>query len=69
MDVSGVNSAAISMVANTEPPTREAISVSVQKKAMDIEKQTAAQLIASIEQSTPKPKSSGPIGGNIDVKV
>ncbi|MBT3016196.1 MAG: putative motility protein [Candidatus Thiodiazotropha sp. (ex Clathrolucina costata)] len=44
-------------------------SVAVQKKEMEMEKQTAAQLIASIEQSAPKANASGSIGGNIDIMV
>jgi hypothetical protein len=49
--------------------TRAETSVAVQKKEMEMEKQTAAQLIESIEQSAPKPTAGGRVGGNIDVMV
>ncbi|MES9814274.1 MAG: putative motility protein [Candidatus Thiodiazotropha sp.] len=67
MDVSGAGSPSASMLANIA--TKTETSVAVQKKEMGMEKQTAAQLIASIEQSTPKSNATGNIGGNIDVMV
>ncbi|MCU7941442.1 MAG: putative motility protein [Candidatus Thiodiazotropha sp. (ex Cardiolucina cf. quadrata)] len=67
MDVSGAGSPSASMLANIAIKTET--SVAVQKKEMEMEKQTAAQLIASIEQSAPKANASGSIGGNIDVMV
>ncbi|MEJ2608886.1 MAG: putative motility protein [Candidatus Thiodiazotropha sp.] len=65
MELSGVGSATASMIANTTSQS----SVAMQKKAMDMEKQIGAQLVASIEQSAPKPSSSGAVGGKIDVMV
>ncbi len=67
MDVSGVSASTASMYANM--PARTEASVAVQKKAMEIQEQTAAKLIASIEQSAPKPNATGPVGGNIDITV
>ncbi|MBT3046481.1 MAG: putative motility protein [gamma proteobacterium symbiont of Ctena orbiculata] len=67
MDVSGASSPSASMLANIA--TRTEVSVAVQKKEMEIEKQAAAQLIATIEQSAPKPNDGGSVGTNIDVMV
>ena len=36
----------------------DAIAISVQKKAMDIQEQQAVQLIESVEESAPEPKTS-----------
>ena len=69
MDVSGVSASAVSMVANTASQVGDEKSVAMQKKVMDMQKETAAQLVASIEQSTPKPQNAGAVGGNIDVMV
>ncbi|MCU7930487.1 MAG: putative motility protein [Candidatus Thiodiazotropha sp. (ex Codakia rugifera)] len=67
MAVSGISAAPISMITNTASQATTVSSVAMQKKAMDMQKQMAAQLISSIEQSAPKPKNAGPVGGNIDV--
>ncbi|MCU7878715.1 MAG: putative motility protein [Candidatus Thiodiazotropha sp. (ex Lucinoma borealis)] len=69
MDVSGVSAAPISMITNTASQATTVSSVAMQKKAMDMQKEMAARLISSIEQSAPKPKNSGSVGGNIDVTV
>lgn len=67
MDVSSANSPSASMIANVA--TKTEVNVAVQKKEMEMEKQTAAQLVASIEQSAPKPDSTGSLGNNVDVMV
>lgn len=67
MDVSGASSPSASMIANVA--TKTETSVAVHKKAMEMEKQTAEKLIASIEQSAPKPTSTGAVGSNIDIMV
>jgi hypothetical protein len=67
MDVSAAGSPSASMIATAA--TRTETSVAVQKKEMEMEKQTAAKLIESIEQSAPKPTADGKIGANIDVMV
>ena len=66
MDVSAAGPSA-SMIATVA--TRAETSVAVQKKEMENEKQIAAKLIESIEQSAPKPTANGKVGGNIDVMV
>jgi hypothetical protein len=67
MDVSAAGAPTASMIATVA--TRAETSVAVQKKEMEMEKQTAAQLIESIEQSAPKPSAGGKVGGNIDIMV
>ena len=67
MDVSGVGSPTANMLADMA--TRTEVTVAVQKKAMEIQEQTAARLIASIAQSAPSANATGPVGGNIDITV
>jgi hypothetical protein len=65
MDISGVSSSTISMIASTGTQT----SVAMQKKVMEMQEQTAAKLIESVQQGTKELNSSSAIGNNIDVKV
>ncbi len=67
MDVSGVGSSAVSMVTGATP--QAVASVAMQKKAMEMEQQMAAQLVQSIAQSAPKTASTGSVGSNIDIVV
>jgi len=67
MDVSGTGSSAIAMVTGATP--QAVASVAMQKKAMEMQQQMAAQLVQSIAQSAPKPTATGPVGGNIDITV
>ena len=59
IDISGVQTAAIASCVGLN----DAVGISVLKKAMDIQGQSAMQLIASI------PEPAGNIGHNINVKV
>jgi hypothetical protein len=67
MGTSGVGSPSASMLSTIA--TKMETNVAVQKKEMEMEKETAAKLIESIEQSAPKPNATGSVGGNIDVMV
>ncbi|MES9993167.1 MAG: putative motility protein [Candidatus Thiodiazotropha sp.] len=67
MDVSGASSPSASMLANMA--TRTEISIAAQKKEMEVEKQIAQQLVATIEESAPKANDGGAVGTNIDVMV
>jgi DNA-directed RNA polymerase specialized sigma54-like protein len=67
MDVSGASSPSATMLANIA--TKTETSVTMHKKELEMEKQTAEKLIASIEQSAPKPASTGAVGSNIDIMV
>ncbi len=59
MDISGVQTAAIA----SNVGQNDAAGIAVLKKAMDIQEQSALQLIESIA------RPSGNVGQNIDVKV
>lgn len=59
MDISGVQTAAIA----SSVGQNDAVGIAVLKKAMDIQEQSALQLIESI------PKPSASVGQNINVKV
>ncbi len=60
MDISGISSAA----ASSTVKTGDAVAISVQKKAMDVQAQSAMQLIdAAKVQNTP----SGSLGSNLNV--
>lgn len=65
MDISGVSSSTLSMVASTGSQT----GVAMQKKVMEMQEQTAVKLIESVEKSTQSLNSSPAVGGNIDIKV
>ena len=56
MNVSGVSASVAASGGSVQ--TGDAVAVSVQKKAMDIEKANAQQLIESVEQSAPKVSTS-----------
>jgi hypothetical protein len=62
MDISGV-SIASSQIANTASNSPDAVGNQVLKKALDIQQESAAQLIESV----PDPDSS--LGHNVDIKV
>jgi hypothetical protein len=67
MDVSGVGSPSASMISTVA--TKTEVNVAVQKKEMEMEKEMAAKLVESMEQSAPKPDATGSVGNNIDVIV
>ncbi|MFK5987195.1 MAG: YjfB family protein [Pseudomonadota bacterium] len=61
MDISGVQTSSLASGLDQ----RDNVGVNVLKKAMDIEKQTAMQLIESIPSSQSQP--TGNLGNNLDV--
>jgi hypothetical protein len=65
MDISGVSTSALNMVANTGTES----SVAMQKKVMEMQEQTAVKLIESMQQSTETLKPASAVGNNIDVSV
>jgi hypothetical protein len=67
MDVSGAGSQSASMLSTIA--TKTEVDIAVQKKEMEMEKEIAAKLVESMEQSAPKPNATGSVGGNIDVMV
>lgn len=61
MDISGVQTAAMA----TGLDQKDSVGVTVLKKAMDIEKQAAMQLIEAIPQVQSQP--TGSLGNNLDI--
>jgi hypothetical protein len=65
MDLSPVSA---SLASISSPLSPQAVaSVAMQKKAMEIQQQTAAQLIAAIAPSAPKASAGDRVGSLIDV--
>ena len=67
MDISAVSSSLLQNISNNATQTGDAVTVSVMRKAMDIQAAQATQLIESVAQSMPDPAVR--VGQNIDVKV
>ena len=67
MDISAISSSLLQNISNGASQTGDAVTVSVMRKAMDIQSAQAAQLIESVAQSMPDPAVR--VGQNIDVKV
>lgn len=59
MDISGISSASLQAIAGTSTQNGDAVSISVLKKAMDLQAAQASQLIQSVTQSTSPPELSG----------
>jgi hypothetical protein len=54
------------MLTNAVDP-HNAASILMLKKALEMQEQLAAQLIASVAESAPHPVGGASLGGNIDV--
>ena len=67
MDISAISSSLLQNISNSASQTGDAVTVSVMRKAMDIQSAQAAQLIESVTQSMPDPAVR--VGQNIDVKA
>jgi len=70
MDIAGVSSSTMASISNSSTRTGDAVAISVQKKAMDIQAQAAGQLIesaAAVSESISE--SAGRLGANLDVKA
>lgn len=63
MDISSIPSSLVQNIANNATQTGDAVSISVMRKAMDLQGQQAMQLIESVAKSAPQP---GVSGGHID---
>ena len=67
MDISAISGSLLQNISNSATQTGDAVTVSVMRKAMDIQAAQATQLIESVAQSMPDPAVR--VGQNIDVKV
>ncbi|MDJ0740295.1 MAG: YjfB family protein [Gammaproteobacteria bacterium] len=67
MDISGVSASVLQGIGNSATQPGDAVTISVLRKAMDIQASQAAQLIESVAKSMPDPASR--VGQNVDVRV
>jgi hypothetical protein len=67
MDVSGISGSLLQQIGNGATQSGDAVTISVMRKAMDIQAAQATQLIESVAQSMPDPASR--VGRNINVKA
>lgn len=59
MDISGIPSSLLQQIGNGATQTGDAVSISVMRKALDIQSEQAMALIESAKAAAPKP-SEGP---------
>jgi len=70
MDISSLSSAAITSIANSATQNGDAVAITMQKKAMDIQADAAMQLIASAASVQTSPAATGGnLGVNVNVKA
>ena len=67
MDISGISASLLQGISNGATQSGDAVTVSVMRKAMDIQASQATQLIDSVAQSMPYPAAR--VGQNINVKA
>jgi len=67
MDISAVSTSMLQQISNSATRPGDAVSVTLMRKALDIQSSQAAQLIESVAQSMPDPGSR--LGRNIDVRA
>ena len=67
MEISGIPNSLLQQIGNGATQNGDAVTVSVLRKAMDIQAAQATQLIESVAQSMPEPAAS--LGQHVDVKV
>ena len=67
MDVSGISGSLLQQIGNGATQSGDAVTISVMRKAMDIQAAQATQLIESVAQSMPDPAPR--VGQNINVKA
>lgn len=69
MDISGVSAATVSSLTGSHANSSQAVSVSVLKKALDIQEQSAQQLLQVLPQPQSLADPASPLGQNIDVSA
>ncbi len=70
MDISSISSTAITSIAISAKRNGDAVAITMQKKAMDIQSDAAMQLIAAAASvQTSANTSVGNLGANVNVKV
>lgn len=70
MDISTISSATITAIGNTSTRNGDAVAITMQKKAMDMQAVSAMQLIASAASvQTASAQGADALGANLDVKA
>ena len=67
MDISAVSNSLLQQISNSATRTGDAVSVTMMRKALDIQSSQATQLIASVAKSMPDPGDR--LGQNIDIRA
>ena len=67
MDVSGIYGSMLQQINNGATRTGDAVSITMIRKALDIQASQANQLIQSVADSMPEP--GGRIGQHIDIRT
>lgn len=67
MEINGISQAMLQQIGNSATRSGDAVSISVLRKAMDIQATQAAQLVEMVDSSMPA--ADARIGRNIDVKA
>lgn len=67
MDSTGISNSLTQQINNSATQTGDAVSISLMRKALDIQSSQAAQLIESVARSMPDPDNR--LGQNIDIRV
>ena len=67
MTISGIPDSLLQQINNSATRPGDAVAVTMMRKALDIQASQAAQLIQSVNQSTPDRSSR--LGSNIDIRT
>jgi len=67
MDISAISGSLVQQINNGATQTGDAVSITMMRKALDIQASQAQQLIQSVAQSLPEP--GGRRGGRVDIRV
>lgn len=70
MNISGIPSSLLNTIANDSSAPGDAVTIATLKKALDLQAQSAAVLIAGMQESLPQaPDPSSRVGQMLDVKA
>lgn len=67
MNISAVSDSMLQQISNTATQNGDAVTITMLRKAMDIQSSQAAQLIQSVTESMPDP--ANPLGQHVNVRV
>ena len=67
MEISAISDSLLQQISNGATRTGDTVSISMMRKALDIQASQATQLIKSVARSMPEQGSS--LGQNVDIRV